>query len=34
VRDATNYEIKRQIEAIENGEEIIQSTRGWNDNKQ
>lgn len=34
VRDASNYEIKRQIQALENGEEIIQSTRGWNDNKQ
>ena len=34
VRDASNYEIKRQIEAIENGEGVMQSTRGWNDNKQ
>lgn len=34
VRDATNYEIKRQIESIESGEGVVQSTRGWNDNKQ
>ncbi len=31
---ATNFEIKRQIEALENGEELFQETRGWDDTKQ
>ena len=30
---ATEYEIARQISALENGEEIIQETRGWDDAK-
>jgi aspartyl-tRNA(Asn)/glutamyl-tRNA(Gln) amidotransferase subunit B len=30
---AVEYEIKRQIEAIENGEKLIQETRGWNEDK-
>ncbi|MDD5431793.1 MAG: Asp-tRNA(Asn)/Glu-tRNA(Gln) amidotransferase subunit GatB [Candidatus Omnitrophica bacterium] len=29
VRDALDYEIKRQIEALENGEKIIQQTMAW-----
>ncbi len=29
VEKAINYEIERQTEALENGEEIIQETRGW-----
>ena len=33
VEKAINYEIKRQRTAIENGEEIIQETRGWDDKK-
>ncbi len=28
--DAIEYEVKRQIEAIEAGEKLIQETRGWN----
>ncbi len=31
VARAVDYEIKRQIRAIENGERIFQETRGWND---
>ena len=30
---AIDYEIKRQIKAIENGEEVVQETRGWDENK-
>ncbi len=30
---AIDYEIKRQIAALEAGEEIVQETRGWNANK-
>lgn len=30
---AIDYEIKRQINALENGEEIRQETRGWDENK-
>lgn len=31
---AVDYEIKRQIKALADGEKLIQETRGWNDNKQ
>jgi len=30
---AINYEIKRQIAAIEDGEKLVQETRGWNEDK-
>ncbi|PLX21313.1 Asp-tRNA(Asn)/Glu-tRNA(Gln) amidotransferase subunit GatB [Candidatus Parcubacteria bacterium] len=30
---AIEYEIKRQINAIEDGDELIQETRGWNEDK-
>ncbi len=30
---ALKYEIQRQIEVLESGEEVIQETRGWNDAK-
>ncbi len=30
---AVEYEIKRQIEAIEKGEKLFQETRGWNEDK-
>lgn len=31
--NAIKYEIKRQIESIDKGEEIIQETRGWDENR-
>ena len=31
--DSINYEIKRQIEVLEKGDEVHHETRGWNDNK-
>lgn len=34
VEKAIDYEIKRQIKVLEEGGEIIQETRGWDDNKQ
>jgi aspartyl-tRNA(Asn)/glutamyl-tRNA(Gln) amidotransferase subunit B len=34
VENAVNYEIARQIEAIEKGQSIIQETRGWDEAKQ
>ncbi len=34
VERAIDYEIKRQSKALENGEKIIQETRGWDDNGQ
>lgn len=33
VEKAVNYEIQRQTEILEEGGEIIQETRGWNDEK-
>ncbi len=34
VEKAAEYEIQRQIEQLEKGNEIVQETRGWNDAKQ
>lgn len=34
IQKAIEYEIERQIEAIENGEKIVQETRLWDENKQ
>jgi aspartyl-tRNA(Asn)/glutamyl-tRNA(Gln) amidotransferase subunit B len=34
VERAIEYEVKRQIEAVEKGEKIRQETRGWNEAKQ
>ncbi|MFZ2560552.1 MAG: Asp-tRNA(Asn)/Glu-tRNA(Gln) amidotransferase subunit GatB [Candidatus Nanoperiomorbaceae bacterium] len=34
VEKAADYEINRQIDEIENGETVVQETRGWNDAKQ
>jgi aspartyl-tRNA(Asn)/glutamyl-tRNA(Gln) amidotransferase subunit B len=34
VAGAVDYEIARQIEQLEQGEKIIQETRGWDDDKQ
>lgn len=31
---ATEFEIKRQIQALENGETLVQETRGWDDQKE
>ncbi len=33
VERAIDYEIKRQTEALENGEKIVQETRGWDENR-
>jgi aspartyl-tRNA(Asn)/glutamyl-tRNA(Gln) amidotransferase subunit B len=34
VEKAIDYEVARHIEALENGDTIIQETRGWDENKQ
>lgn len=34
VEKAVEYEIKRQIELLEKGEQVVQETRGWHDDKQ
>jgi len=34
VERAINYEIERQIKALENGERVVQETRGWDEKKQ
>lgn len=34
VEKAVDYEIERQVSLLENGEEVVQETRGWDDNKQ
>jgi aspartyl-tRNA(Asn)/glutamyl-tRNA(Gln) amidotransferase subunit B len=34
VEKAVEYEMKRQIELLEKGQEIVQETRGWDDAKQ
>jgi aspartyl-tRNA(Asn)/glutamyl-tRNA(Gln) amidotransferase subunit B len=33
VEKAIDFEIARQAELLESGEEVVQETRGWNDNK-
>jgi aspartyl-tRNA(Asn)/glutamyl-tRNA(Gln) amidotransferase subunit B len=32
IEKAINYEVKRQIEALQEGEKLVQETRGWNEN--
>jgi len=34
VERAADYEFRRQIEILENGEKVVQETRGWDDAKQ
>lgn len=34
VERAVEYEFKRQVEILENGDEVIQETRGWDEDKQ
>ena len=34
VERAIEYEVKRQIEFLENGKKVMQETRGWNENKE
>jgi len=33
VKDATEFEIKRQAEVLEGGEKVVQETRGWDENR-
>lgn len=33
VEKAAEYEFNRQVELLENGERVVQETRGWNDDK-
>lgn len=33
VERAAEYEFRRQVELVENGERVVQETRGWNDDK-
>lgn len=33
VEKAAEYEFKRQVELLERGEQVVQETRGWNDDK-
>mgnify|MGYP000712233588 CR=1 FL=1 len=34
VEKAVEYEVERQIELLEDGEQVVQETRGWDDTKQ
>lgn len=34
VEKSAEYEFKRQIDLIESGQQVVQETRGWNDDKQ
>ena len=34
VERAAEYEFKRQVEVLEGGNQVVQETRGWNDDKQ
>jgi aspartyl-tRNA(Asn)/glutamyl-tRNA(Gln) amidotransferase subunit B len=34
VEKAAEYEFRRQVELVENGEQVVQETRGWDDAKQ
>lgn len=34
VEKAAEYEFRRQVERLENGERVVQETRGWDDTKQ
>lgn len=34
VEKAAEYEFKRQVDVLERGEQVVQETRGWNDDKQ
>lgn len=34
VERAAEYEFKRQVDLLESGEQVVQETRGWNDDKQ
>lgn len=34
IERAAEYEFRRQVEVLESGEQVVQETRGWNDDKQ